>query len=87
MSIEVKSCHPSFGASSSLLFLWTLPHIFSLQVRQSAGLLLKNNLKYHYAGATEDLRHYIKVCVSFALTMYLSFLNRSPIKNTPASKN
>jgi len=31
------------------------------QVRQSAGLLLKNNLKYHYAGATPELRQYIKV--------------------------
>lgn len=32
-----------------------------VQVRQSAGLLLKNNLKQHYAGATDELRRYIKV--------------------------
>jgi hypothetical protein len=32
-----------------------------LQVRQSAGLLLKNNLKDQYAGTTEEFRRYIKV--------------------------
>ena len=31
------------------------------QVRQSAGLLLKNNLKDHYAATTEEFRKYIKV--------------------------
>lgn len=31
------------------------------QVRQSAGLLLKNNLKDQYAGTTEEFRRYIKV--------------------------
>jgi hypothetical protein len=30
-------------------------------VRQSAGLLLKNNLKEQYAGLSEDFRNYIKV--------------------------
>lgn len=34
---------------------------FCLQVRQSAGLLLKNNLKDHYAATTEEFRKYIKV--------------------------
>lgn len=33
------------------------------QVRQSAGLLLKNNLKQQYASLSEDFRNYIKVCV------------------------
>jgi hypothetical protein len=32
-----------------------------LQVRQSAGLLLKNNLKAQYAALSEDFRNYIKV--------------------------
>ena len=32
-----------------------------MQVRQSAGLLLKNNLKDSYAGTSDDLRRYIKV--------------------------
>jgi hypothetical protein len=32
-----------------------------LQVRQSAGLLLKNNLKQQYASLSEDFRNYIKV--------------------------
>jgi len=31
------------------------------QVRQSAGLLLKNNLKNQYASLSEDFRNYIKV--------------------------
>lgn len=31
-----------------------------MQVRQSAGLLLKNNLKNQYAATTEELRQYIK---------------------------
>ena len=31
------------------------------QVRQSAGLLLKNNLKAQYAATTEEFRKYIKV--------------------------
>jgi hypothetical protein len=30
-------------------------------VRQSAGLLLKNNLKGQYAALSEDFRNYIKV--------------------------
>jgi hypothetical protein len=30
-------------------------------VRQSAGLLLKNNLKAQYAALSEDFRNYIKV--------------------------
>ena len=33
------------------------------QVRQSAGLLLKNNLKEQYAATTEEFRQYIKVCI------------------------
>jgi hypothetical protein len=33
-----------------------------LQVRNAAGLLLKNNLKQQYATTTEDFRSYIKVC-------------------------
>ena len=32
-----------------------------MQVRQSAGLLLKNNLKAQYAATTEEFRKYIKV--------------------------
>lgn len=32
-----------------------------LQVRQSAGLLLKNNLKGQYTALSEDFRNYIKV--------------------------
>ena len=32
-----------------------------IQVRQSAGLLLKNNLKAQYAATTEEFRKYIKV--------------------------
>ena len=32
-----------------------------VQVRQSAGLLLKNNLKAQYAATTEEFRKYIKV--------------------------
>ncbi|WIA22073.1 hypothetical protein OEZ85_004416 [Tetradesmus obliquus] len=31
-----------------------------MEVRQSAGLLLKNNLKEQYAGLSEDFRNYIK---------------------------
>ena len=30
-------------------------------MRQSAGLLLKNNLRDQYAGTAEDFRRYIKV--------------------------
>ena len=39
-------------------------------MRQSAGLLLKNNLKDHYAATTEEFRKYIKVrrCVELAMT-------------------
>ncbi len=34
--------------------------LFSRQVRQGAGLLLKNNLKQQYAGLPEQYRAYIK---------------------------
>lgn len=33
-----------------------------MQVRQSAGLLLKNNFKEQYATTAEEYRQYIKVC-------------------------
>lgn len=42
------------------LVLHAKPDLKLLQVRQSAGLLLKNNLKSHYAATTEELRQYIK---------------------------
>ncbi len=35
---------------------------FLVQLRQSAGLLLKNNLKAQYAATAEEFRQYIKVC-------------------------
>ena len=41
---------------------YILVHIWlCVQVRQSAGLLLKNNLKAQYAATTEEFRKYIKV--------------------------
>ena len=38
-----------------------VPVFVSHQVRQSAGLLLKNNLQHQYVTTTEDFRNYIKV--------------------------
>ena len=48
--------------------------VLLLQVRQSAGLLLKNNLKAQYAATTEEFRQYIKVgyCCMFLLKATVS---------------
>jgi hypothetical protein len=43
-------------------FSWC-PSPYCAQVRNAAGLLLKNNLKQQYATTTEDFRQYIKVRV------------------------
>ena len=43
------------------------PATAMLQVRQGAGLLLKNNLKDQYARTSEELRRYIKVFSRAAL--------------------
>ena len=50
------------------LLLWLVATVLKMvyvsllmQVRQSAGLLLKNNLKAQYAATTEEFRKYIKV--------------------------
>ena len=37
-------------------------HQLLLQVRQSAGLLLKNNLKKQYASLSDEYKQYLKVC-------------------------
>ena len=38
------------------------PHAYwAMQVRQSAGLLLKNNLKHQYTALPEEYRQYVKV--------------------------
>lgn len=47
--------------SHSAAWSCTALHCTVLQVRQSAGLLLKNNLKAQYAALSEDFRNYIKV--------------------------
>lgn len=39
------------------------------QVRQSAGLLLKNNLKVNYTCTTDEFRRYIKVRRTLLLEM------------------
>ncbi len=64
LAIEVSYFFESHLPSISILAIGRRSRnvaIRYMQVRQSAGLLLKNNLKYHYAGATEELRQYIKV--------------------------
>lgn len=42
-----------------------------MQVRQSAGLLLKNNLKVNYTCTTDEFRRYIKVRRTLLLEMQL----------------
>ena len=37
------------------------PHDMHMQIRQSAGLLLKNNLKQQYAASPPNYQEYIKV--------------------------
>lgn len=44
-----------------LSFIFSKGDNLPLEVRQSAGLLLKNNLKGQYAALSEDFRNYIKV--------------------------
>ena len=39
------------------------PQDKSLEIRQSAGLLLKNNLRSSWAKLTPDVQHYVKVSV------------------------
>jgi Importin-beta N-terminal domain len=39
------------------------------QIRQSAGLLLKNNLKQQYAGTPPDYQEYIKVATYHHATL------------------
>ncbi|KAF8063844.1 TRN1 [Scenedesmus sp. PABB004] len=46
--------------SNYLSFIFSKGDALPLEVRQSAGLLLKNNLKAQYAGLSEDFRNYIK---------------------------
>ncbi len=46
---------------------------FLVQVRQSAGLLLKNNLKAEYAATAEEFRQYIKVCRCYIFLTYAAF--------------
>ena len=48
--------------------LHQLRHMLAWQVRQAAGLLLKNNLKTQYQGTPADLQSYIKV--GLALSSY-----------------
>eukprot|EP00879_Flechtneria_rotunda_P017533 GHRR01018382.1.p1 GENE.GHRR01018382.1~~GHRR01018382.1.p1 ORF type:complete len:732 (+),score=218.13 GHRR01018382.1:287-2482(+) len=43
-----------------LSFIFSKSDNLPMEVRQSAGLLLKNNLKQQYAGLSEDFRNYIK---------------------------
>jgi hypothetical protein len=71
--------------SEGVWYLCVVRLVFVIrQVRQSAGLLLKNNLKYHYAGATPELRQYIKVgqhaqcrpLKKFQFMNYPNFLSR-----------
>jgi len=41
-----------------------LPNLLWLQIRQSAGLVLKNNLSQQFVQTTEELKQDIKVCNS-----------------------
>lgn len=53
------------------------------QVRQSAGLLLKNNLKNQYASLSEDFRNYIKVMRDWGLGFRIK---AKPYMSTTASE-
>ena len=66
--LELKSAGACGPVTTAVIVLRrSLFSTLLLQVRQSAGLLLKNNLKQQYAGLTEDFRNYIKVCVLVCL--------------------
>lgn len=56
-------CNGCSGAPVAPVPMCTCAVSLAVQVRQSAGLVLKNNLRTQYQSTSEDFRNYIKVCV------------------------
>ena len=81
--MRILSFDPQIETAEIVLLLSWLSSVLArsvslyLQVRQSAGLLLKNNLKAQYAATAEEFRQYIKVCHCLMLLPKLQ-LSRGP---------
>eukprot|EP00884_Botryococcus_braunii_P019984 jgi/Botrbrau1/666/Bobra.0161s0050.1 len=63
--LEACKSYPDFN--NYLAFIFAQGDSLPIEVRQSAGLLLKNNLKDQYAGTTEEFRRYIKLALLHAI--------------------
>ncbi|CAL8464616.1 g4151 [Coccomyxa elongata] len=64
---QLDQCKSYPDFNNYLAFIFAQGDSLPIEVRQSAGLLLKNNLKDHYAATTEEFRKYIKVALLHAI--------------------
>lgn len=64
---QLEQCKAFPDFNNYLAFIFAQADSLPIEVRQSAGLLLKNNLKDQYAGTTEDFRRYIKLALLHAI--------------------
>ena len=66
-AMEALSQGEAFLSALKRTEVISLPMMGAVQVRQTAGLLLKNNIRTHFGGIAEDFRAFIKVRPSCAV--------------------
>ncbi|KAK9804853.1 hypothetical protein WJX72_008726 [[Myrmecia] bisecta] len=65
---QLEQCKQFPDFNNYLAFIFAQGEALPIEVRQSAGLLLKNNLKDQYASTTEEFRQYIKLAMLHAIS-------------------
>lgn len=64
---QLEQCRTFPDFNNYLAFIFAQGDPYPIEVRQSAGLLLKNNLREQYGSTSEDFRSYIKLALLHAI--------------------